>query len=182
MIIGKLIANEFINLQSSNARIILHNLVKSKQVMIETSNSPIETSEIYSKEFTRIRNINGPVIGNYSIENELRIRTTNAIVDAKISLISINDEEKGEGKDFQVDVKSSNGRVDVVYLDQPKDSYLDSKVVTWNQIAKVSYHPQFEGSYAVSISLPLFSPSKIWFETDVIPISTHYSYQLLTDL
>lgn len=178
MIIGPLIASELISLHSSNARIVTHNVVKSKQVIIQTSNSPIETSEIHSKEFTHILNSNGGIIGNYSIENDLKIRTSNSLIEAKVSLLSIGDNNDENEKEFEVDIQSSNGRIDVVYLNQPKNSYLDSKVVSSNQMVKVSYDPQFEGSYSVRFSL-LFSlsSSRINALTNIL----YDSYQLRMD-
>lgn len=68
--------------------------------------------------------------------------TTNGPIEAEVALV-------GEGERYDVSVGTTNARAAVVYVQQPRGTFLTSVVETRNGGAEVRLHREFEGSFEV---------------------------------
>ena len=85
-------------------------------------------------------------------------------IDSTISLFSTT--STFAGGSFQVDVRSSNAPLDLVFSSVPVDSLLHASARTTNAHATVHLHPAFEGTYALYTSPWYQSDAKVFPSPD----------------
>lgn len=91
---------------------------------------------------------NGRIDGAFNVSESLRLESSNGPIKADISLIAGGSEQK----EITVTGRTSNGYVDLDYLQQPTNVVLLSSAKTSNGDAKVRHQPAFEGDFSVCSS------------------------------
>ncbi|KAG1758343.1 hypothetical protein EDD22DRAFT_198293 [Suillus occidentalis] len=90
--------------------------------------------------------------------SELVMTTTNAPLDARVSLTTAS----GYTGEFGVDVQTANAPLILAYVDSPVYSQLNSMARTTNAPATVHLHSAFEGSFSVSSFIgPSLEPHRV---------------------
>ncbi|KAI0043760.1 hypothetical protein FA95DRAFT_1609109 [Auriscalpium vulgare] len=151
------------------------------RVSLHTSNGPIAIKNIVAESLTA-ETTNGPITGNYNTTSHLllhttnspikvgvtasddgktdrpttvNLHTTNAVLQASLSLVANTTE--GRGGAFSVQASTTNSPISVATLDAPPDSVLHLTARTTNGHAVVSLHPSYEGTFKASTTN--FAPS-----------------------
>lgn len=156
-----------LKLQGSNGAILTLSLDATTAVL-KTSNSAISGSYNVSKELS-IETSNGRVIAAASLYNDptspptkLHIKTSNGAVEANVDLFAASkSKSRGLGgkrvsekvnPQYDVDVRTSNGRLEVNYGKSPVNATLRFEGTTSNSPATASLHPAYQGTFKVQTS------------------------------
>ena len=89
---------------------------------------------------------NGKIDGTFNVSSDLRLESQNGPIKADINLLA----KKGYQNPISVTATTSNGYVDLNYLQHPQNVVLLSTAKTSNGDAKVRHLPAFEGDFSVS--------------------------------
>ncbi|RXW20424.1 hypothetical protein EST38_g5413 [Candolleomyces aberdarensis] len=146
-----------ISLTGSNAHISALNLA-ADVASVQTSNSAILGTFNASKELSLVTS-NGLVKvdvhldnGSSSTPSKLHIKTSNAPLEANISLYASTSGVKGQYPQYKVDTQTSNNNLQVDFQKSPADSTLYYDGYTSNGPTNVQLHAAYQGSFKVSTS------------------------------
>ncbi|KAI9432953.1 hypothetical protein H4582DRAFT_2082786 [Lactarius indigo] len=145
-----------ISLHSTNRPIVAQSLVGDK-ISIRSRNGPIEgtfnTSSSLDVETsnTPVKVVVNAFNQNNSAPTNVRIRTSNSILSADLSLISTF--ENSTSGAFTVATHTSNSPLDVNFSDHAPDGLLQFDAHTSNSPVKVRLHPSFEGTFKLRTSI-----------------------------
>lgn len=115
---------------------------------MKSSNGRVEGA--WDAPVTNITTSNGLIDGDFTVYKSLALSTSNLGINANVAL------KKSDA--FDVRAKTSNGKVNLLYTEQPKGSNLTSDVWTSNLGAVVLHDPQFEGAFSVRLPDRCCSP------------------------
>jgi len=140
------------------------------------SNGGVHSKSFFA-QWADIRTSNGRIEGYYNVSDYLQLHTSNGRVDVDIdfnqdtskkgvlSLVTSNaalearlnlhdfTSSRSSSSNFDVTTRTSNGRLNVNFLDAPVDSKLALRATTSNAAVEVSLHPAFEGHFTLQSSL-----------------------------
>lgn len=140
---GHFNASDFLQLHTSNGKIdadIDFNQDVSKKAVLSLS-----TTNSYVSHFMRPRNRQLNIGGFFFFFRPL---------DARIHLHNFTSlEESGANSNFDVVSRTTNGKLNVAFLDAPVDSKLTFGGTTSNAATDISLHPTFEGHFSLQSSL-----------------------------
>jgi len=139
-------------LKSSNNAINVEGVI-ANSVEVHTTNSGIRGAFNTSDDLTLITT-NVPISvrvgaanGGSKKPSDVLIRTTNAHIEAHISLKSKS--SSGTGGSFGVHAHTTNGFIKIVYEDSPVGSVLNSDVRSTNAPVHVALHRAYEGTFSL---------------------------------
>lgn len=89
---------------------------------------------------------NGRIEGTFNVSSSLRLESENGQIRASVNLVSV---AKGGAQEADVSATTSNGYIDLRYLQHPTGVVLRSSARTSNGDAKVHHQPAFEGNFSV---------------------------------
>lgn len=149
-----LLAQESIYLQTNNGHLSLDSNITAPKVDLFNTNGPIEIKGTFLSSQALVRSSNGAIKGSYSTTSTLDLQTSNAPILVEIALLSPppshDSDSNSEKERFEIKVKSSNGPLEVKYVEQPLGSYLKSRVETSNARVEVEMRAEFQGMFDVS--------------------------------
>ncbi|RPD57429.1 hypothetical protein L226DRAFT_573459 [Lentinus tigrinus ALCF2SS1-7] len=130
-----------------------------EEVTLISTNSQVRGNFTVSK-LLDIKTSNAPIIIRASLVNkeseltEMAIRTSNARIEAQVALESTGPDYSGGS--FRVAAQTTNAPTLVVFKRHPVDAVLDAIIQTTNAPARVTMHPAFEGRFELRSSPYLF--------------------------
>jgi len=149
------------------------------KILFETLSLRGSNGHIHSKSFfaqwADIGTSNGRIEGHYNASDFLQLHTSNGKIDADIDFnqdtskkatlslitsnaalearLSLHNSTDSGISNFDVTSRTSNGKINVAFLDAPVDSTLAFRASTSNAATEVSLHPTFEGHFTLQSSL-----------------------------
>ncbi|KAJ6564206.1 hypothetical protein B0H19DRAFT_942642 [Mycena capillaripes] len=141
--------------KTSNAAINVQSFISSC-LTLQTSNAPI-TGTFNTSGMLRLTTSNAPIEVTVNLEGKsndytrpptLVMRTSNKLLDAKVSLFTEGD----KGGIFHVKGTTSNGPLTIAVPESPVDSALALTARTSNAAAEVTLHGAYQGKFLVKTS------------------------------
>jgi DUF4097 and DUF4098 domain-containing protein YvlB len=117
-------------------------------VDIKTHNGPLVVPPSFSlaSKDTRLRTSNGRIEGVYNTTNQLLLESTNGPIHANVNLIQL-DATAIEKRN--VVARTTNGGIQLAYMQHPYGVVLDSLATTTNGDADIKHGLAFEGKFEV---------------------------------
>ncbi|KAG2055530.1 hypothetical protein BDR06DRAFT_1045063 [Suillus hirtellus] len=164
------------------------NTISFDRMSLRTSNAHVYAKSVTAEDGS-IHSSNGAIRGHFNSASSLKLITSNAPIDASVSLLNREDgtvselkmstsngkidanvdlvTDSGHGGIFNVETRTSNGRVALEYTDMPVNSILKSETHSSNAAMSVKLYSTFEGSFDLQTSnaaatlkeLPVEDPS-----------------------
>ncbi|KAG2358083.1 hypothetical protein BDR07DRAFT_1489853 [Suillus spraguei] len=164
------------------------NTISFDRMSLRTSNGYVNAKSVTAEDGS-IRSSNGAIKGHFNSASSLKLTTSNAPIQASVSLLNREDgsvselklttsngkidarvdlvTNSGHGGIFDVATHTSNGHTSLEYTDMPVNSILRSESRSSNAPMNVKLYSTFEGSFDVATSnaaallkeLPVVDPS-----------------------
>ncbi len=135
-------------MHTSNGAVSGHYCAR-EAIDVETTTGSVTGT--YEAPRVRAQTTNGRIAGVFrGITTGIDLRTTSGAVDARVEVVDAR--EAGAHGEHRVPLRvgATNGAVELVLLDLPRDTLLDAAVSTTNGQLHFIGHPHFQGEFALS--------------------------------
>ncbi|KAJ6605962.1 hypothetical protein B0H10DRAFT_2075369 [Mycena sp. CBHHK59/15] len=172
--VGNLKDIEFktVSFKTSNSHVHVQSLF-ADHATLSTSNGAISANSLVARDIT-LRTSNAGISGSFNVTGSLDLHTSNAPIAVRVGLesrgrasparltmrtsnnrlqsdISLASPQR-RGGSFGVTATTSNGRLDMRFLESPRDAALDVTARTSNSPAALALHSAYEGAFAADTS------------------------------
>jgi len=148
---GGLVATEQVSLHNSNGRIEASAKGGAASLITpvleaDCENGALELGNVVVSDSVSATSSNGHVQGTFHVARKLVLRSENGAVDARVYVEkNKNSSSSSSSGKVDVDATSSNGHVELTYVEQDPSVLLFSNVHSENGRASVSHAPTFTG-------------------------------------